>query len=36
VRSQTETFRLEEANTALDKLRSGKLNGAAVLAIDPK
>src|SRR6195256_3770968 len=35
VRSQTETFPLEEANTALDKLRSGKLNGAAVLAIDP-
>lgn len=33
VRSQTETFPLEEANTALDKLRSGKLNGAAVLAI---
>ena len=36
VRSQTETFPLEEANTALDKLRSGKLNGAAVLAIDPQ
>ena len=36
VRSQTETFPLEEANTALDKLRSGKLNGAAVLAINPK
>jgi len=36
VRSQTETFRLEEANTALDKLRSGKLNGAAVLAINPQ
>jgi alcohol dehydrogenase, propanol-preferring len=36
VRSQTETFRLEEANAALDKLRSGKLNGAAVLAIDPQ
>src|SRR4030088_396178 len=34
VRSQTETFPLEEANTALDKLRSGKLNGAAVLAIN--
>ena len=33
VQSQTETFPLEEANTALDKLRSGKLNGAAVLAI---
>jgi propanol-preferring alcohol dehydrogenase len=36
VRSQTETFRLEEANTALDKLRSGKLKGAAVLAINPQ
>ena len=36
VRSQTETFPLEEANTALDKLRSGKLNGAAVLAINPQ
>jgi propanol-preferring alcohol dehydrogenase len=36
VRSQTETFPMEEANTALDKLRSGKLNGAAVLAIDPQ
>lgn len=33
VRSQTETFPLEEANTALDKLRSGKVNGAAVLVI---
>jgi propanol-preferring alcohol dehydrogenase len=36
VRSLTETFPLEEANTALDKLRSGKLNGAAVLAINPQ
>jgi propanol-preferring alcohol dehydrogenase len=36
VRSQTETFPLEEANAALDKLRSGKLNGAAVLAINPQ
>jgi len=36
VRSQTETFPLEKANTALDKLRSGKLNGAAVLAINPQ
>ena len=36
VRSQTEAFPLEEANAALDKLRSGKLNGAAVLAIDPQ
>jgi propanol-preferring alcohol dehydrogenase len=36
VRSQTEAFPLEEANAALDKLRSGKLNGAAVLTIDPQ
>jgi propanol-preferring alcohol dehydrogenase len=34
VRSQTETFPLADANIALDKLRSGKLNGAAVLVID--
>src|SRR5438876_1644804 len=33
VRSQTESFPLEEANTALDKLRSGKINGAAVLVL---
>jgi propanol-preferring alcohol dehydrogenase len=31
VRTQTETFPLEDANTALDRLRSGKINGAAVL-----
>ena len=34
VRSQTETFPLEEANIALNKLRSGKLNGAAVLMVN--
>jgi alcohol dehydrogenase, propanol-preferring len=33
VRTQTETFPLEEANTALDRLRSGRLNGAAVLVL---
>ena len=33
VRTQTETFPLEQANEALDRLRSGKLNGAAVLLI---
>jgi len=33
VRVQTEVFPLEEANTALDRLRSGKLEGSAVLAI---
>jgi propanol-preferring alcohol dehydrogenase len=31
VRTQTQTFPLEEANTALDRLRSGKIKGAAVL-----
>lgn len=31
VRTVTQTFPLEEANTALDQLRTGKLNGAAVL-----
>jgi alcohol dehydrogenase, propanol-preferring len=34
VRSQTETFPLEDANVALDKVRSGKLNGAAVLVVN--
>jgi propanol-preferring alcohol dehydrogenase len=33
VRTEVETFRLEEANEALDRLRSGKLRGAAVLVI---
>lgn len=33
VQTQTETFSLEQANVALDRLRSGKLNGAAVLAM---
>ena len=31
VQTKTQTFRLEEANTALDRLRSGKIEGAAVL-----
>jgi propanol-preferring alcohol dehydrogenase len=36
VRTTTETFRLEQANDALDQLRSGKLQGAGVLVIgDP-
>jgi propanol-preferring alcohol dehydrogenase len=34
VRTTTETFPLEEANTALDRFRAGKLKGAAVLVID--
>lgn len=33
IKTQTETFPLEQANLALDKLRSGKLKGAAVLVI---
>jgi len=35
VRTQTERFPLEEANTALERFRSGKLNGAAVLVVNP-
>jgi propanol-preferring alcohol dehydrogenase len=34
VRTQTETFSLEKANTALEKFRSGQLKGTAVLVID--
>jgi alcohol dehydrogenase, propanol-preferring len=33
VRTQTETFPLEEANTALDRFRAGKLSATAVLTI---
>lgn len=33
VKTKTETFALEEANTALDKFRSGELNATAVLTI---
>jgi len=33
VRTETETFPLEEANTALDRFRSGELRGTAVLLI---
>jgi propanol-preferring alcohol dehydrogenase len=33
VRTTTQTFRLEQANDALNQLRSGKLQGAAVLEI---
>ena len=31
VRTEIETFRLEEANDALNRLRAGKIRGAAVL-----
>jgi len=34
VRTEIETFPLEEANEALKRLRTGKINGAAVLVID--
>ena len=34
VRTQVETFRLEDANQALARLRSGNINGAAVLVTD--
>jgi propanol-preferring alcohol dehydrogenase len=33
VRTQVETFPLEEANEALDRLRAGKIHGAAVLQV---
>jgi propanol-preferring alcohol dehydrogenase len=33
VRTYTETFALEQANTALDQFRSGKLDATAVLTI---
>jgi propanol-preferring alcohol dehydrogenase len=34
VRSAVQTFPLEQANEALEKLRSGQINGAAVLVMD--
>jgi len=34
VRTEVETFALEQANEALEKLRNGKINGAAVLMIN--
>ena len=33
VRTEVETFPLAEANTALSRLRAGRLRGAAVLAV---
>ena len=34
VRTEVETFPLEEANEALNRLRAGKIHGAAVLVTD--
>jgi alcohol dehydrogenase, propanol-preferring len=34
IRTEVTTYGLEEANTALDDLRAGRLRGAAVLAVD--
>ena len=34
VKTKTETFPLEEANTALDRFRSGRLKGTAVLVVN--
>ena len=31
IRTEVETFALEDANEALDRLRSGRIRGAAVL-----
>jgi alcohol dehydrogenase, propanol-preferring len=33
IRTETETFKLEDANEALDRLRAGDIRGAAVLSI---
>jgi len=35
VRAAVETFPLEEANAALDRLRAGALRGSAVLVVHP-
>ena len=35
VRAEVETFRLEDANDALDRLRRGELRGSAVLVVHP-
>jgi propanol-preferring alcohol dehydrogenase len=36
VRTTVETFPIREANTALDRLRSGRIRGAAVLVVGPE
>ncbi len=35
IKTQAKTFPLEEANRALEKLRSGEIEGAAVLVVNP-
>jgi propanol-preferring alcohol dehydrogenase len=35
IHTHVETFPLEQANTALERLRRGELTGAAVLLIEP-
>ncbi|MBW2135251.1 MAG: alcohol dehydrogenase, partial [Deltaproteobacteria bacterium] len=35
IQTETQLFRLEEANQALQLLKAGKINGAGVLAINP-
>lgn len=34
IRTEVETFRLEQANQALDRLREGSIRGAAVLVME--
>jgi alcohol dehydrogenase, propanol-preferring len=34
VRTEVQSFPLEQANEALARLRSGRINGAAVLVMD--
>ena len=34
IRTEVETFKLEQANEALERLRSGKVRGAAVLVME--
>ena len=36
VQTKTETFQLEQANTALDRFRTGELKGTAVLVVNAK
>jgi propanol-preferring alcohol dehydrogenase len=36
VRTEVETFALEQANEALERLRSGRIHGAAVLVMEPR